>query len=142
MNFHETKMGTTFFNQQIPELIKALRDIATALSKPVPAAIRLAETGEPDFLHNLFYGNYEPDIYGCVTVPSRLDQNVKEAEKALLPALGQSQRLFEQYQTAVSERDSAIAEQSYCCGYRTAVQMIVSGLTTLPPQAGGEPDEQ
>lgn len=142
MNFHETKMGTIFFNQQIPELIKALRDIATALSKPVPAAIRLAETGEPNFLHNLFYGNYEPDIYGCVTVPSRLDQNVKEAEKALLPALGQSQRLFEQYQTAVSERDSAIAEQSYCCGYRTAVQMIVSGLTALPPQAGGEPDEQ
>ena len=142
MNFHETKMGTIFFNQQIPELIKALRDIATALSKPVPAAIRLAETGEPDFLHNLFYGNYEPDIYGCVTVPSRLDQNVKEAEKALLPALGQSQRLFEQYQTAVSERDSAIAEQSYCWGYRTAVQMIVSGLTALPPQAGGEPDEQ
>ena len=142
MNFHETKMGTIFFNQQIPELIKALRDIATALSKPVPAAIRLAETGEPDFLHNLFYGNYEPDIYGCVTVPSRLDQNVKEAEKALLPALGQSQRLFEQYQTAVSERDSAIAEQSYCCGYRTAVQMIVSGLTALPPQAGGAPDEQ
>lgn len=142
MNFHETKMGTIFFNHQIPELIKALREIAMALSKPAPAAIQLAETGEPDFLHNLFYGNYEPDIYGCVTVPSRLDQNVKEAEKSLLSALGQSQRLFEQYQTAVSERDSAIAEQSYCCGYRTAVQMIVSGLTTLPPQAGGEPDEQ
>ncbi len=142
MNFHETKMGTIFFNHQIPELIKALREIATALSKPAPAAIQLTETGEPDFLHNLFYGNYEPDIYGCVTVPSRLDQNVKEAEKALVPALGQSQRLFEQYQTAVSERDSLIAEQSYCCGYRTAVQMIVSGLTTLQPQAGGEPDEQ
>ena len=142
MNFHETKMGTTFFNQQIPELIKTLQKIAAALSKPVPAAIQLTETGELDFLHNLFYGNYEPDLYGCITVPSRLDQNVKEAEKALLPALGQSQRLFEQYQTAVSERDSAIAEQSYCCGYRTAVQMIVSGLTALPPQAGGEPDEQ
>lgn len=141
MNFHETKMGTIFFSHQIPELIKALREIATALSKPAPAAIQLTETGEPNFLHNLFYGNYEPDIYGCVTVPSRLDQNVKEAEKALVPALGQSQRLFEQYQTAVSERDSVIAEQSYCCGYRTAVQMIVSGLTTLP-QAGGEPDEQ
>ena len=142
MNFHETKMGTIFFNHQIPQVIKALREIATALSKPAPAAIQLAETVEPDFLHNLFYGNYEPDIYGCVTVPSRLDQNVKEAEKALVPALGQSQRLFEHYQTAVSERDSAIAEQSYCCGYRTAVQMIVSGLTTLQPQTGGEPDEQ
>ena len=94
MNFHETKMGSHFFNCQIPELIKALREIAAALSKPAPAVIQLAETGEPDFLHNLFYGNHEPDIYGCVTVPSRLDQNVKEAEKALLPALGQSQRLF------------------------------------------------
>ena len=141
MNFHETKMGTIFFNHQIPELIKTLRDIATALSKPAPAAIQVTETGAPDFLYNLFYGDYEPDIYGCVTVPSRLDQNVKEAEKALLPALGQSQRLFEQYQTAVSERDSAIAEQFYSCGYRTAVQMIVSKLTTLQPQTGGEPDE-
>ena len=45
MNFHETKMGTIFFNHQIPELIKALREIAMALSKPAPAAIQLAETG-------------------------------------------------------------------------------------------------
>ena len=89
----------------------------------------------------MFYGNYEPDIYGCVTVRSRLDQNVKEAEKALLPALGESKKLFEQYQAAIYER-SSIAEQSYCCGYRTAVQMIVSGLTAPPPQTGGTPDEQ
>lgn len=142
MNFHETKMGHIFFNQQIPELIRTLQKIAAALTKPSPAAIQLADTGEPDFLHDLFYGNYEPDIYGYVTVPSRLDQKVKEAENALLPALGQSKRLFEQYQTAVSERNNAIAEQSYCCGYRTAVQMIVSGLTTLPPQTGGAPGEQ
>ena len=141
MNFHETKMGSIFFNQQLPELIGALREIAAVLSKPAPAAIPLADMGTPDLLHNLFYGNYEPDIYGCVTVPSRLDQNVKEAEKALLPALGQSKKLFEQYQRAVSERNSAVAEQSYCCGYRTAVQMIVSGFA-MPPQAGGAPDEQ
>ncbi len=144
MNFHETKMGAFFFNRQLPDLIKALREIAAALSvsKTAPAAFRLTDTGETDFLHNLFYGNYEPDIYGCVTAPSRLDQNVKEAEKALIPALGESKMLFEQYQRAISERDSAIAEQSYCCGYRTAVQMIVSGLVALPPQTGGAPDEQ
>ena len=142
MNFYETKMGHIFFNHQMPELIRTLQEIATALSKPAPAAVQLKDVGEPDFLHNLFYGNYEPDIYGCVTVPSRLDQNVKEAEKALLPALGESKKLFEQYQAAVSERNSAIVEQSYCCGYRTAVQMIVSGLTAPPPQTGGTPDEQ
>lgn len=141
MNFHESKMGSIFFNHQLPELIGALREIAAALSKPSPTAVQLADIGTPDFLHNLFYGNYEPDIYGCVTVPSRLDQNIKEAEKALLPALGQSKKLFEQYQRAVSERNSAVAEQSYCCGYRTAVQMIVSGFA-MPPQAGGAPDEQ
>ncbi len=141
MNFYETKMGHIFFNHQMPELIRTLQEIATALSKPAPAAVQLKDVGEPDFLHNLFYGNYEPDIYGCVTVPSRLDQNVKEAEKALLPALGESKKLFEQYQAAIYER-SSIAEQSYCCGYRTAVQMIVSGLTAPPPQTGGTPDEQ
>ncbi len=141
MNFYETKMGHIFFNHQMPELIRTLREIATALSKPAPAAVQLKDVGEPDFLHNLFYGNYEPDIYGCVTVPSRLDQNVKEAEKALLPALGESKKLFEQYQAAIYERNSSIAEQSYCCGYRTAVQMIVSGLTAPPPQTGGTPDE-
>ena len=141
MNFYETKMGHIFFNHQMPELIRTLQEIATALSKPAPAAVQLKDVGEPDFLHNLFYGNYEPDIYGCVTVPSRLDQNVKEAEKALLPALGESKKLFEQYQAAIYER-SSIAEQSYGCGYRTAVQMIVSGLTAPPPQTGGTPDEQ
>ena len=141
MNFYETKMGHIFFNHQMPELIRTLQEIATALSKPAPAAVQLKDVGEPDFLHNLFYGNYEPDIYGCVTVPSRLDQNVKEAEKALLPALSESKKLFEQYQAAIYER-SSIAEQSYCCGYRTAVQMIVSGLTAPPPQTGGTPDEQ
>lgn len=142
MNFYETKMGHIFFNHQMPELIRTLQEIATALSKPAPAAVQLKDVGEPDFLHNLFYGNYEPDIYGCVTVPSRLDQNVKEAEKALLPALGESKKLFEQYQAAIYERNSSIAEQSYCCGYRTAVQMIVSRLTAPPPQTGGTPDEQ
>lgn len=142
MNFYETKMGHIFFNHQMPELIRTLQEIATALSKPAPAAVQLKDVGETDFLHNLFYGNYEPDIYGCITVPSRLDQNVKEAEKALLPALGESKKLFEQYQAAIYERNSNIAEQSYCCGYRTAVQMIVSGLTAPPPQTGGTPDEQ
>ena len=137
MNFYETKMGHIFFNHQMPELIRTLQEIATALSKPAPAAVQLKDVGEPDFLHNLFYGNYEPDIYGCVTVPSKPDQNVKEAEKALLPALGESKKLFEQYQAAIYERNSSIAEQSYCCGYRTAVQMIVSGLTAPPPQTGG-----
>nr|WP_300662992.1 hypothetical protein [uncultured Acetatifactor sp.] len=37
MNFHKTKMGSIFFNSQLPKLINALQDIASALSKPAPA---------------------------------------------------------------------------------------------------------
>ena len=37
MNFYETKMGSIFFNSQLPKLISALQDIASALSKPVTA---------------------------------------------------------------------------------------------------------
>ena len=37
MNFYETKMGNIFFNSQLPKLISALQDIASALSRPVPA---------------------------------------------------------------------------------------------------------
>ncbi len=37
MNFYETKMGSIFFNSQLPKLISALQDIASALSKPGPA---------------------------------------------------------------------------------------------------------
>lgn len=38
MNFYETKMGSIFFNSQLPKLITALQDIASALSRPAPAA--------------------------------------------------------------------------------------------------------
>lgn len=37
MNFYETKMGNIFFNSQLPKLISALQDIASALSRPAPA---------------------------------------------------------------------------------------------------------
>ena len=45
MNFYETKMGHIFFNHQMPELIRTLQEIATALSKPAPAAVQLKDVG-------------------------------------------------------------------------------------------------
>ena len=89
MNFYETKMGNIFFNSQIPKLISALQDIASALSKPAAAinpdgtallkpapAIRMDSVADPDFLHDLLYWMYETEVFGNREQLSRFDADV------------------------------------------------------------------
>ena len=62
------------------------------------------------------------------------NQAVQQKEKALLPLLSREASIaFEQYQTAVQCRNSAVLEQAYASGYRTAVQMFAAGLGPQPP---------
>ena len=118
MNLHETAMGQRFFNVQLPALINTLKDIAAALSRPAPSAISFP--ADPRFLTSLYYGEYEADV--------------QQKEKALLPLLSSEASIaFEQYQTAVQCRNSAVLEQAYASGYRTAVQMFAAGLGPQPP---------
>ena len=154
MNFYETKMGNIFFNSQIPKLISALQDIASALSKPAPAinpggtallkpapAIRMDSMADPDFLHDLLYWMYETEVFGNRAQLAPFDADVTQAEKALLPALGQSQELFEQYQAAVSRRNDAEIERAFCSGYRAGANAFLNGLfAPQPQQTGGAPD--
>ena len=64
-----------------------------------------------------------------------------EKEKALLPLLSSEASIaFEQYQTAVQCRNSAVLEQAYASGYRTAVQMFAAGLGPQPPIPEHEED--
>lgn len=208
MNFYETKMGSIFFNSQIPKLIRALQDIASALSKPVTAtnpdgtafqnpvpairpdgtalpksapatnagstallktvtnpdgmafpkpttvtnpdgavlpkpvpAINMDGMADPDFLHDLLYWMYETEVFGNREQLAPFDADVTQAEKALLPALGQSQELFEQYQAAVSRRNDAEIERAFCSGYRAGANAFLNGLfAPQPQQTGGAPD--
>ena len=182
MNFHETKMGSIFFNSQLPKLISALQDIASALSKPAPAtnpdgtsiqnhapatnmdgmalpkpatvtnpggtaflnpvpAINMDGMADPDFLHDLLYWMYETEVFGNREQLAPFDADVTQAEKALLPALGQSQELFEQYQAAVSRRNDAEIERAFCSGYRAGANAFLNGLfAPQPQQTGGAPD--
>ena len=58
----------------------------------------------------------------------------RRKEKALLPLLSSEASIaFEQYQAAVQCRNSAVLEQAYASGYRTAVQMFAAGLGPQPP---------
>ncbi len=155
MNFHETKMGSIFFNSQIPKLIRALQDIASALSKPAPAApdgtafsdpvpaIKMDSMADPDFLHDLLYWMYETDVFGNRAQLASFDADVTQAEGLLMPALAQSRELFEQYQSAVSRRNDAEIERAFCCGYRAGANALLNGLfITQDLQEGGKQNGQ
>lgn len=153
MNFYETKMGNIFFNSQIPKLISALQDIASALSKPSPAAldgtalfnpipaIKVDDMADPDFLHDLLYWMYETEVFGNREQLAPFDADVTQAEGTLRPALGQSRELFEQYQAAVSRRNDAEIERAFCSGYRAGANALLNGICAPQPrQTGGGND--
>ena len=62
MNFHETICGRRFFDAQLPHLIKALERIADGLTRP-KMSLPHGMTIEPNFLHDLYYGEYEPSVF-------------------------------------------------------------------------------
>lgn len=121
--------GTRFFERQLPQLIDAVNALAAALSKPVPAAV-LPVSADPKFLRDLFFGDYEPEIFKVSPELQRLGQTVSQDYKALMATLSEdSMKLLEEYETAVSERNIAVTERAYEAGIRAAVQMIVAGLS-------------
>ena len=131
MNFHETKYGHIFYEGQLPRLIKARERIADDLSKS-SSSMTGGVTVDPNFLHDLYFGEYEPSVFTEQSVEQRaLDRRVSAAEQALqqifagIPAAAAA---FEAYQLAVSERNGATVEQAFESGYRTAVNMLAAGL--------------
>ena len=129
MEFYQTQMGRAFFERQLPQLIDAVNALAAALSKPVPAAV-LPVTVDPKFMRDLFFGDYEPEIFKVSPELQRLGQTVSQDYKALTATLSEdSMKLLEEYETAVSERNIAVTEQAYEAGIRAAVQMIMAGLS-------------
>lgn len=127
MNFYETQMGHHFFNSQLPQLIQALERIAASLSGPL-SHTGLPEAEDSDILHELYYGLYEPDLFQDRKTLTSLDQQVMQQEKALTAMLEpEALEQLESYQTAVSQRNSAAAEQAYKAGFRLAVELLLAG---------------
>ena len=132
MNFYETRAGRRFFEQDLPRLTLALEQIAKALTTPKATLPKEMLPADPKFLYNLYYGEYEPSIFKVEKRYTALNQAVSETESALLTELQDSpaaMAALEAYQEAFSERDSVVLEEAFESGFRTAVQMIVAGLT-------------
>lgn len=129
MEFYQTQMGRAFLGRQVPQLIDAVNALAAALSKPAPAAV-LPVAADSNFLRDLFFGDYEPEIYKVSPKLQRFNRAVDQAHTSLVATLPEdSMAQLEEYETALSERNIAVTEQAYQAGIRVAVQMIVAGLS-------------
>lgn len=129
MNFYETKMGHIFFEHQLPQLIGAVNALTAALAQHTPPAV-LPVSADPGFLCELFFGDYEPEIYKVSPELQRFNRIVDQSHKSLTAALSrESMKRLEEYETALSERNLAVTEQAYKAGVRAAVQMILAGLS-------------
>lgn len=137
MNFHETTYGRRFFDAQLPYLIKALERIADGLPHTETAPPQ-GIIPDPNFLHDLYYGDYEPSVFKEQDKKQQvLNHTVSAAETALRGELSKTPAAlaaFEVYQTAAGERNSAVIEQAFESGYRTAMQMLFAGLVSAPPE--------
>lgn len=132
MRFYETKMGRAFFEHQVPQLITAVEKLAAALSRPsLPITVPEAD---PKFLHDLFFGKYEPEVYQVTPEIQQLGRAVSSAHVALAETLSEEgQRRLDAYEKALSERNAAVTELAYESGVRVAVQMIMAGLSSPVP---------
>ena len=129
MNFHETRMGHAFFEHQLPQLIHAIQALTAALDRPAQL-VTLPVEGDPEFLSELYFGNYEPGIFKSTPEGDSLVQKLNDAYDVLVETLSkESCDRLDHYLEIAADRSAADARLAYESGYRTAVQMIVAGLS-------------
>ena len=129
MNFHDTKMGHTFFEHQLPQLIQAIQALAIALDKPVQA-VALPVEADPEFMSKLYLGEYESAPFRQTPEGVEITRAVNAAHKDLEAALPESchEKLMK-YQDTLTMREGVDMQMAYESGFRTAVQMIAAGLS-------------
>lgn len=129
MSFYKTQIGRHFFERQIPQLIKAVEGLASAISKPAQTAVLPVEP-DSEFLSELYYGNYEPGLFKEVPETSELTHAVNDAYAFLAETLSEeSKERLELYLDKQSERHCANIKRAYESGFRTAMQLVFAGLS-------------
>ena len=129
MNFYETKMGRIFFEHQLPQLIQSIQRLTTSLDKPTQA-LTLPVEADPGFLSSLYYGSYEPGPFRQTAKGRELTRAVNAAHDELTAVLPEETRKkLMEYQDALTMCETADMQMAYESGFRTAVQMLMAGLS-------------
>ena len=134
MNFHDTKMGHTFFEHQLPQLIQAIQALTIALDKPVQSVVLPVEA-DPEFLSRLYMGEYESAPFRQTPEGTEITRAVNAAHEELEAVVPESchEKLMK-YQDTLTMREGVDMQMAYESGFRTAVQMMAAGLSR--PKAG------
>lgn len=129
MQFHETGMGSRFFQGQLPKLIKALEGIAAALSAPAPVCQVPMEVS-PDFLSDLYFGGYDPSAAPESEDQRRCTKKIMAYQENLRSMCGDTVwEQIEEYRSLLDERGSIEREQAFSEGVRIAMRMVAAGLS-------------
>lgn len=129
MSFYQTPMGRAFFEHHVPQMIQAIQALTVALDKPVQS-IALPVEADPEFLSRIYLGEYESAPFQQTPEGEKLTRTVNAAYKELEAALPESchEKLMK-YQDTLTMREGVDLQMAYESGFRTAVQMIVAGLS-------------
>ena len=141
MSFYQTPMGRAFFERHVPQLIQAIQALTAALDKPAQA-ITLPVEADPEFLSRLYLGEYESAPFQQTSEGAELTRAVNEVHdelKASLPKECYTKLIM--YQDTLNRREGASLQMAYESGFRTAVQMIVAGLSRPKAEQAGSENE-
>ena len=130
MNFYHTPMGRTFFERHVPQLIQALQAVADGLRKPAQPVMLPVEP-DREFLSRLYFGEYESSPFQPTPEGKERTRTVNAAYRELEESLPKDciDKLVK-YQDILTERETIDLRLAYESGFRTAVQMMVAGLSS------------
>lgn len=134
MNFRETQMGYEFYGKTVPRIAKALEQVAKSLDKTaLVAGLPYACEVPADFLSELYQGNYDPSDEPDTDEGSRCSAEILANETALRAAVPPD--IWEQIDhtfSLMNKRGDGQREQAFAAGYRTAMMMVMAGLSPAP----------
>lgn len=151
MNSYETRAGRRFYEQQLPELTSQLARLnatllalTTAMQQPNRAVILPVEA-PPDFLKDLYHGNYEPDMEQSPLRTEQLTAAVIKSQRLLRERVSaDAWELIDECHRSLNERALYQAEQAFEAGFRSAMRMVAAGLSAPPstqPPKGFRPQD-
>ena len=137
MNFHETALGRRFFEGQLPQLITSLKEISAALNAPKPVMQMNAEYRE-DYLVQLYYTNFDPETAPDRETHAFYDSAIAQMQGEIKDAVtGELWQKIEHSYSTIATRTAAEPEQAFAAGFRTAMTMMVCGLSAPKPNKDG-----
>lgn len=138
MNFHETVRGQRFFDVQLPKLISSLSEVAEQMKTPHPTIPVETTEDTQELLVQLYYSTFDREAAPDREIHDRFNQAISQMQAEIKDEVGSElwQKIEHTYAT-IATRTASEREQAYAAGFRTAMRMVICGLTQPKPNGNG-----